>query len=475
MPRSSRRDIPFGPQFSPEQTPLPRLLAILEKEGGDYERLRAAIRNAFFATGSATAYNKDKKADNTTLALRDYGILEEDKATLTPLGKRLGSLRKDPDRLYSEFARHILLDLNGLVFVRTIQDMLAAAKEVTLTSLPKTLRARGINMPPTATHLSALKGWLRLAGIFEEGRASYAVNDQRLQELLGGLSSQDLDALADLNEPQRAFLRALARFPSNQWSRSNEVAQLAETLYGVEFPWKSIASSVLEACKQAGFLDFRKTTEGRGAKPHLVKATPKFAQDVLEPILAGYTDPVGTRLRDLLRSPTSSIVADLANPSRNVKGKALELLALHLMFSLDLEFVAWRKRGAETAGAEVDVIVEGARLIFSRWQIQCKNGKATLEDVAKEVGLAYHLNSNVVLVLSTSRGSADAFAFADSIMRKSNLQVIILHQPQVKRILSSTSEVAAVIVEHSRRAMVIKRLSPTEAAKGEKNANNPHE
>jgi len=199
---------------------------------GDYERLRAAIRKAFFATGSASAYNKDKKADNTTLALRDYGILEEDKATLTTLGKRLASLRKDPGRLYPEFARHILLALNGLVFVRTIQDMIAAGKEVTLTSLPKALRARGINVPPTATHLSALKGWLRLAGIFEEGRGSYAVNDQRLQQLLGGPSSQDLDALSDLNDTQRAFLRALARFPSNQWSKSNEVAQLAETLHG---------------------------------------------------------------------------------------------------------------------------------------------------------------------------------------------------------------------------------------------------
>jgi hypothetical protein len=55
------------------------------------------------------------------------------------------------------------------VFVRTIQDMIAAGKEVTLTSLPKALRARGINIPPTATHLSALKGWLRLAGLTTGG------------------------------------------------------------------------------------------------------------------------------------------------------------------------------------------------------------------------------------------------------------------------------------------------------------------
>lgn len=47
--------------------------------------------------------------------------------------------------------------------------MIAAGKEVTLTSLPKALRARGINIPPTATHLSALKGWLRLAGLTTGG------------------------------------------------------------------------------------------------------------------------------------------------------------------------------------------------------------------------------------------------------------------------------------------------------------------
>ncbi len=164
-----------------------------------------------------------------------------------------------------------------------------------------------------------------------------------------------------------------------------------------------------------------------------------------------------------MRTPLTTIVEELGHSSKNVKGRALELLALYLMFSLDLEFVAWRKRSKETGGAEVDILVESARLIFSRWQVQCKNGKATLEDVAKEVGLAYHLNSNVVLVLSTKRVTSDALEFADSIMRKSNLQVIVLHEPHLRRIVSSPGQLAETLTEHSRRTMQIKRLDMPEA------------
>src|SRR5207253_9601859 len=106
----------------------------------------------------------------------------------------------------------------------------------------------------TATHISAIKGWLRMAGVFRPGRQSYDVDDSRLQELLGGLSVVDVDALADLNPLQRAFLKALARFPASKACKSNEVAELAEALYGVTFPWKSIRASVLDDCAAAGFI-----------------------------------------------------------------------------------------------------------------------------------------------------------------------------------------------------------------------------
>lgn len=189
-----------------------------------------------------------------------------------------------------------------------------------------------------------------------------------------------------------------------------------------------------------------------------MRTTDKFKEEVVSPLLEGHQDRLGKRLREYLRTPMPKIVEDLSDARKHVKGKALELLAVGLIFTLDLQFVDWRKRGTATGGAEVDVLAESARLIFSRWQIQCKNGKATLEDVAKEVGLAYHLNSNVVLVLTTKLFSADTRDFADSIMRKSNLQIVLLDERDLHAIKQTPLNVFNVLLKESNHAMRIKQL-----------------
>lgn len=453
-----RRTLPFGPQFSPEQTPLPDLLEIVAATGGDYSAMVRAIEDRFFLRNGTRSKWGWKKADNTTLALRDYGILDADKATPTVLGQELLALRANETALYEAFAKHILLHRNGLAFVRVIQDELAANREVSLSTLPRVLARRGLNVPATATHISSLKGWLKQAGIFTGGRTSYEVDQQRVEDLLGGLSETEVDAISDLDEIQRAFLRALARFPLGEWHASNEVAHVAEIAYGASFPWKSIKATVLDDCEAAGLVQSQKTTEGRGAKPYLVRTTEKFVAEVVEPLLAAYSDAFGSRIREYLRTSMEAIVDSLASPSKHVKGKALELLAIGLIFTLDLDFVDWRKRGTATGGAEVDVLAESARLVYSRWQIQCKNGRATLEDIAKEVGLAYHLNSNVILVLTTQRFSRDSYAFADSIMHKSNLQIVLLDTRHLQAFAGSRVSVFDALLQQSRHAMRVKRL-----------------
>jgi site-specific DNA-methyltransferase (cytosine-N4-specific) len=458
MPPSETRSLPFGAQFSPDQTPLPDLLTLLEKYAGNQNRLNEAIQASFFSDGDADAYNRRKKADNTLLALRNYGVLGEDKATPTDFGRTLIGLRTDEPTLYSTFARHILLNLNGLALVRVIQDELRAEREVSLNTLPYVLERRGLKVPPTATHISAMKGWLKQSGVFTGGRTSYEIDDGRVEELIGGLTTQELDALSDFDAVQRAFLKALLRLPLGEWHASNTVASAAEIAYGVQFPWKSIKSVVLDACFAAGFIQYRKTTEGRGAKPYEVRTTDKFVAEVVEPLLKSHSDPIGGRLREYLRTPMARIIENLSSDNKNIKGKALELLAVGLIFTLDLDFVGWRKRGTATGGAEVDVLAESARLIYSRWQIQCKNGRANLEDVAKEVGLAYHLNSNVILVLTTQRFSRDTNVFADSIMRKSNLQIVLLDSNDLAAITMSPANLFGVLHAHSRHALKVKAL-----------------
>ena len=80
---------------------------------------------------------------------------------------------------------------------------------------------------------------------------------------------------------------------------------------------------------------------------------------------------------------------------------------------LGLRFVAWRKRAAdETAHAEVDVLLAGTLgIVPTRWQVQCKNtpsGRVTLEDIAKEVGIAPVTKATVILIFANCPVTAPA-------------------------------------------------------------------
>jgi len=65
--------VPYSQQFTPDQTPLTRLLPILRQASNDLNRLREALAAAFFKnTASPT-----KLAGNTIISLKTYGILDE--------------------------------------------------------------------------------------------------------------------------------------------------------------------------------------------------------------------------------------------------------------------------------------------------------------------------------------------------------------------------------------------------------------
>jgi len=155
----------------------------------------------------------------------------------------------------------------------------------------------------------------------------------------------------------------------------------------VEYNHKELPKSVLFPLRDLGYIEIQKSTAGRGAKPYEIWRTDKFYQEISEPLLAAAAEQAKLVSRELFDQPLSAILSHLRSADRHVKGRALEILILYLARLIDLEFKGWRLRSADTGGAEVDAIVEGARLIFSRWQIQAKNTDIVrLDDVAKEVG-----------------------------------------------------------------------------------------
>lgn len=114
---------------------------------------------------------------------------------------------------------------------------------------------------------------------------------------------------------------------------------------------------------------------------------------------------------------------------------------------------------AATGGAEVDVIFETTRLVFSRWQIQCKNtASVSLDDVAKEVGLTHFLKSNVIVMVSTGIIGPEARRYSNKIMTDSNLCIIMIDREDIGRIVQNPTVIADIFAREADHAMKIKIL-----------------
>ena len=187
--------------------------------------------------------------------------------------------------------------------------------------------------------------------------------------------------------------------------------------------------------------------------------TDKTQAELIGPLLDALDRQIGVELRPMLRKSIAEILQDVKSEDRYAKGLALEALAFHLMRLVDLQYVSTRLRGAATGGAEVDLIFEGARLLFSRWQIQCKNtGTVSLDDVAKEVGLTFQLKSNVVMVVSTGDLSNEARQYAQTVMQTSNIDIVLLDSHDLTRIAVNPTLIGDTLNREAKRAMRIKEL-----------------
>lgn len=458
---SKKSDLPFGSEFSPSQIELPHLLELVEANQGNWRALEADILAYYFTKhgqaglDEADNYNRGKLANNCKLGLIAYQIIDRE-AQFTPFGQSLYDLRHDEPKLYDALAKHILLNLNGMNLVQCILDMTTAGEEVNLTTLRDGLAARGIYYPPGGKHPSIMRLWLAKAGIFVGNR--WQIDELRLQDVLG-INPDQFEVLAGLTQEQRAFVRALANTGVTTPQPANEIARLASVTYGVRFPEKSLPKLVLDALVKAGYITTEKTTSGRGAKPFLVAPTPKLMRDVITPLLDQLVNQTDPKLRQLLKKPLSEILGEIKSDDRYVRGLALEALGFKLMRLIDMDYLATRLRGIATGGAEVDLIFHSTRLVYSRWQIQCKNTeRVVLDDVAKEVGLTAFLKSNVVVIVATGEIGSEARRYANHIMAQSNLAIVMLDGADLKRIIARPVSIIDVFQREAQSAMRLKKL-----------------
>ena len=454
MPRS---DLPFGSEFSPVQIDLPVLLELAHRHEADWRGFENAVRDRYFATHETSDYNKSKLANNTKLSMRAYGIIKERDTTLTEFGAVLYDLRDDEFTLYVTLAKHILKNRHGMTFVQCILDMRAAGEGIDLNKLRQWLRERGISVPRGGKHMSTLRLWLERAGVFVSG---YRVNQTRLNEILG-LNVEEFETLATFTPEQRAYLKALANVGGGEPYSSNDIEKLAAATYGVSFNEKNLPKQVLYPLRDAGYISLERGTKkaGRGAKPFLVNATEKLATDLIAPLIEQIEQQTHADLWPMLRKSLKEIYRDLESEDRHYRGLALETLAFKLMRLVDLTYVATRLRGNVTGGAEVDLIFESARLVFSRWQVQCKNtARVSLDDVAKEVGLTHFLKSNAIVMVSTGEIGGEARRYANKVMADSNLCIVMVDGADLALVEARPASIVDVFVREARHAMDLKRL-----------------
>src|SRR5262249_39791308 len=114
--------VPYTQQFTPDQTPLRRLIAVVRQHQGDRNKLRAAIGAAFFKKKATPP----KLAGNTLIALKTYDIIDG-KGGLTPFGQSLAAVSADADA-HRLLAQQILLKLDGIPIVETLRELKSAGQ-----------------------------------------------------------------------------------------------------------------------------------------------------------------------------------------------------------------------------------------------------------------------------------------------------------------------------------------------------------
>ncbi len=460
LTKQPRLRVPYSQQFSPQQTPVRKLLPVLRQNTGEAkgDKLKKAIGSAFFGDKN----DPEKLAGNTLIALRYYGIIDEANA-LTDFGRQLVESQGHEEEAHRLIAKRILLDLHGVNIVETLKEMSTAGMTIDLKTLPAELSHRGYEVSKNSSDLSGVLGWLREAKVLN----NYEVNPVEYQALIGA-SPATLEATKDLSGDQLLFLKAMTALNVQDWTPYNGILKHAEALYSgqTHYDWKDIVKTILTPLQEAGFIEVRKkakqdtkTPKGRGGKAADVRPTPKFEQEIGEKLLDTLYRSAGfTQIRAIRSKSLKDIVADVkqkADPNKS--GKALEVLAIRLCQLLDLNFMGWRETDVEVAGGgEVDAMLHSTRLIYSRWQVQCKVGVISLEAVAKEVGMQRITLANVILIVSTGRATESALTFRKKNISTSNLNIIFIDGSALQKIIEDNTALVEILRRQAEDALRLK-------------------
>jgi Restriction endonuclease len=99
------------------------------------------------------------------------------------------------------------------------------------------------------------------------------------------------------------------------------------------------------------------------------------------------------------------------------------------------------------------------KLVYSRWQIQCKNtAKVDIDVLAKEIGLTFVTGADVVMVVTTGEFTRDAYQYAYRMMDVSRYYMILLQKDDIEAIKKDKTSIVEILDKKARRVFSKKEL-----------------
>ena len=460
----------YGDQFSPKKTPIVDLLEISIDNEPTRDKLQQIIRAKYFVAQGRDPGQMDQNsrtmAMNCLLSMNAYGLIQLTNGGttyhVTKLAHDLLSVKDNLKEVYRKFAIHILTNLEGLILARLIERIRARGEEPGLEYLGEEMNELGRRIPTNSTYISTMRDWLAQADVFRS--KGYEVNWDVIYTILN-VDKDIIDELYQLPPEQKHFLLSMVSLDQREFIASNKIAKHTRSVYKVRLTSKNLVKDILEPLEKTGLIEMRKTTVGRGAKPHDVRLTQKAINEVLQPLLNNLADLTEMTSTDLNR-PFEDVVADLRHEDKYIRGIALELLAVWIIRLLGLRFSKWRLRQAEATGnAEVDVMAASDKIVYSRWQIQCKNHTKASVDVdviAKEVGLSFVTQADVIMVVTTTEFTSSAVTFAHQVSDNSRYYIILLEREDIERIVRDKTLIVDILNLKARRTFAKREMGITE-------------
>ena len=162
-----------------------------------------------------------------------------------------------------------------------------------------------------------------------------------------------------------------------------------------------------------------------------------------------------TQIRRIRAMSLNDIVKDIKDDKDpNKQAKALEYLSIRLCQMLELDFMGWRETDISVAGGgEVDAMLYSARLVYSRWQVQCKIGKIDVGAVAKEVGMQKITLGTVILLVSTSSATDAAHQYRKQIISTTNLHIVFIDGAALERVIKDPSTLIDILRQQAQSAI----------------------